>query len=124
MQNWCLTSQKVIPVGGDQLVRIRLDAAKGLCAGAHTKQDKLELFSPILEEFFHVTQDYLHKLCKKFLHLDHPREEGSLAFYKAQISRTNANGNVKARFQAHEEFVRLVMECLLMELRNPTTEQL
>lgn len=54
---------ETIPIGGDQLVRVRLDAAKGLCAGAHTKQDRLEVFNPVLEEFFHVTQDYVHVSC-------------------------------------------------------------
>ena len=56
----------IIPLGGDQLVRIRSTGAKDLRAGAHTRDERLEPISPELEELFHVTQDFLEVLRRSY----------------------------------------------------------
>lgn len=48
-----------ITLGGDQLVRVRMSGAKDLLAGAHTAAERMEIFDPVVEELFHVEQDYL-----------------------------------------------------------------
>lgn len=47
-----------IILGGDQLVRVRMSGAKDL-AGAHTAVERMEIFDPVIEELFHVEQDFL-----------------------------------------------------------------
>ncbi len=47
------------PLGGDQLTRVCFDSAKNLRAGAHTRDERLEHLSPVIEELFHVEQDLL-----------------------------------------------------------------
>ncbi|XP_033730974.1 uncharacterized protein LOC117320505 [Pecten maximus] len=94
-----------IPVGGDQLTRVRLQGAKGLRAGARTAEQRFERLYPMVVEMFHVLQDFLEKLCKKFLNLSKGRDAGTLANMKCQIQRSNVNGKVKSRFKAHEDFV-------------------
>ena len=51
--------QATIPLGGDQLVRIRVSGARDLRAGAHTKEERLETIFPEIVEFFHVQQDFM-----------------------------------------------------------------
>lgn len=48
-----------IPVGGDQLTRVRLQGAKLLLAGSHTSEEGLENLSPMIIELFHTMQDFL-----------------------------------------------------------------
>ena len=48
-----------IPLGGDQLVRVRMQGSKGLRKGSHTRDQRLELLNPVMEELFHVAQDFL-----------------------------------------------------------------
>lgn len=48
-----------IILGGDQLVRVRMSGAKDLLAGAHTAVERMEIFDPVIEELFHVEQDFL-----------------------------------------------------------------
>ena len=48
-----------IPLGGDQLVRVRTTGARDLMAGAHTRDEKLEPLFPEMTEFFHIMQDFL-----------------------------------------------------------------
>ena len=50
---------ETIPLGGDQLVRVRFDGAIGLRDGAHTPRERFEHFKPVVTEFFHVGQDFL-----------------------------------------------------------------
>ncbi|XP_069125349.1 uncharacterized protein [Argopecten irradians] len=103
-----------IPIGGDQLTRCRLQGAKSLRAGAHTQQERFEQLYPIIIELFHTLQDFLEKLCKKFLKMDHSRNVATLAHLKLVIQRTNVNGQVKARFKAHEDFVTLAGEAYFL----------
>lgn len=48
-----------VTLGGDQLVRVRMSGAKDLLAGAYTAAERMEIFDPVVEELFHVEQDYL-----------------------------------------------------------------
>ncbi|XP_052089483.1 uncharacterized protein LOC127726061 isoform X3 [Mytilus californianus] len=88
-----------IPVGGDQLTRVRFQGAKTLRAGAHTKQERFDQLYPIVIELFHTLQDFLEKLCKRFLKLGNSRDQGTLANLKILIQRSNVNGKVKSRFK-------------------------
>jgi hypothetical protein len=48
-----------VTVGGDQLTRVRFDAARHLRSGSHLSLEKLEHLAPVVEEFFHIQQDLL-----------------------------------------------------------------
>ena len=48
-----------VPVGGDQLTRVRLQGAKALRAGALTPEDRFEHLEPVIVEMFHTQQDLL-----------------------------------------------------------------
>lgn len=48
-----------VPVGGDQLTRVRFQGAKSLCAGCHTYQERFEQLHPMIIELFHTLQDFL-----------------------------------------------------------------
>ncbi|KAH3815947.1 hypothetical protein DPMN_144486 [Dreissena polymorpha] len=50
----------MVPVGGDQLTRVRLDGAKSLRLGAHTKEERFENLCPVVVEMFHMQMDFLH----------------------------------------------------------------
>ena len=47
-----------VPVGGDQLTRVRLDGAKALILGAHTPQERLDGLFPVIVELFHTQMDF------------------------------------------------------------------
>ena len=40
-------------------MRVRMSGAKDLRAGARNRPQKFDMFSPIIEELFHVEQDFL-----------------------------------------------------------------
>ena len=48
-----------IPVGGDQLTRVRLDGAKNLRIGAHTAEERFDNLYPVIVELFHTQMDFL-----------------------------------------------------------------
>ncbi|XP_021372556.1 uncharacterized protein LOC110462743 [Mizuhopecten yessoensis] len=52
----------LVPVGGDQLTRVRLQSAGTLRAGAHTAQERLEHLQPVICEMFHTLQDFIEIL--------------------------------------------------------------
>ncbi|XP_062567378.1 uncharacterized protein LOC134229640 isoform X2 [Saccostrea cucullata] len=93
-----------------------MSGAKDLLAGAHTATERMEIFDPVIEELFHVEQDFLEKMFKRFYSTKTSRQEGSLAFFKCQLRRTNVNGQVKGGFQAHSDFLHTVGEALLIQL--------
>lgn len=51
--------QLQIPVGGDQLTRVRLDGAKTLRMGAHTRTERFDNLFPVVVEMFHMQMDFL-----------------------------------------------------------------
>lgn len=40
-------------------MRVRMSGAKDLLAGSHSAVERVEHFSPIIEELFHIEQDFL-----------------------------------------------------------------
>jgi len=48
-----------VPVGGDQLTRVRLQGAKALRDGSLASTDRLEHLNPVIVEMFHTLQDFL-----------------------------------------------------------------
>lgn len=48
-----------VPVGGDQLTRVRLQGAKFLRAGCHTATERLEILYPVVVKLFHTVMDFL-----------------------------------------------------------------
>ncbi len=56
------------------------------------------------------------KMVKNLYKPNSARSVGSLPYYKVQLERTNVNGQVKGRFQAHEDFVHTVGTSLLLRL--------
>ena len=51
-----------IPVGGDQLTRVRLHGAKTLRLGSHTRDERFDCLHPIIIELFHTLMDFLEVL--------------------------------------------------------------
>lgn len=94
-----------VPVGGDQMTRIRLQGAKSLRAGAHKQSERFDHLDPIIIELFHTLQDFLEKLCQKYLDFNRSRDPGTLSNLKILIQRVNVNGKVKCRYKAHEDFI-------------------
>lgn len=105
----------MIPVGGDQLTRVRLDGAKNLRLGAHTPEERFDNLCPVIVEMFHTQMDFLEKTMKKFFKKSSGRDVGTLYHLKTLIQRTSVNGNVKSRFKAHEEFALLVGKAYILE---------
>lgn len=85
-----------------------MSGAKDLLAGAHTAAERMEIFDPVVEELFHVEQDYLEKLFKRFFSTS--QQEGSLALSKCQLRKTNLNDQVKGEFQAHTTIYAILMK--------------
>lgn len=87
-------------------------------AGAHSRSDRLEQFSPVIEELFHIEQDLLEKIVNHFFSSKSSREVGTLANYKAVLHRTNVNGQVKSTngFEPHKDFVHTVARAMVVEL--------
>ena len=59
---------------------------------------------------------FLQKMVKKLYNSKGGREIGSLANYKIMLKRTNVNGQVKGRYQSHEDFVQTVGTGLILGL--------
>ncbi|XP_046584327.1 LOW QUALITY PROTEIN: uncharacterized protein LOC124291387 [Haliotis rubra] len=104
-----------VPVGGDQLTRVRLQR-KALREGTHTMQSRFDQLEPVIVEMFHTLQDFLEKLCKKFLKFDKGMDKGTLGHLKLVIQRSNVNGKVKVLFKAHEQFVAVVGTSYFLQL--------
>ncbi|KAL4230439.1 hypothetical protein ACF0H5_010821 [Mactra antiquata] len=104
-----------IPIGGDQLTRVRLDGAKTLRLGAHTTQEKFDNLYPVIIEMFHTQMDFLEKTVKKFMKTPNGRDQGTLSNMKILIQRSSVNGNVKSRFEAHHEFIQLCGTAYVLE---------
>lgn len=48
-----------VPVGGDQLTRVRFEGAKALRDGCLTVQERFDQLNPIIIELFHTLQDFI-----------------------------------------------------------------
>lgn len=55
----------LVPVGGDQLTRVRLQSSRTLRAGAHTAHERLEHVQPVICEMFHTLQDFIEVIQNK-----------------------------------------------------------
>ena len=55
----CKLEKLKVPVGGDQLTKVRLQGAKALRAGALTDEDRFDHLHPVIVEMFHTLQDLL-----------------------------------------------------------------
>jgi hypothetical protein len=99
-----------VTLGGDQQVRVNMDSAKMLRAGTHSPAERLQQFSPIVIEFFHVQQDLLEKIFKTFYVNNSSRYEGTLSNLKAELHRTNVNCAVKSNsaYKPHKDFGLLI----------------
>ncbi|KAK3106929.1 hypothetical protein FSP39_003265 [Pinctada imbricata] len=51
--------QLLVPIGGGQLTRVRLQGAKSLMQGAHDPQERFDMLSPCIIELFHTMQDFV-----------------------------------------------------------------
>ncbi|KAH3832248.1 hypothetical protein DPMN_105529 [Dreissena polymorpha] len=60
-------------------------------AGTRTRNDRLEQFTPVIEELCHVQQDLLEKIFKTYYKTETAREACSLANYRPVLHRTNVN---------------------------------
>lgn len=96
-----------IPIGGDQLTRVRLDGAKNLRIGAHTPEERFDNLYPVIVEMFHTQMDFLEKTIKKFFKRSSGRDMGTLFHLKTVLQRTSVNGNVKSRFKLLSRLNRL-----------------
>lgn len=94
-----------VPVGGDQLTRVRLQSAKALQDGALTSTERLDHLDPMIMEMFHTLMDLLEKMYKRFFNLSSGRDKGTIYHMKVLVQRSNVNGKVKSRFEAHEDFI-------------------
>ncbi|OWF51396.1 hypothetical protein KP79_PYT24309 [Mizuhopecten yessoensis] len=101
----CDLDKLKVPVGGDQLTRVRLQGAKAVQDGALTAVDRLEHLEPIIVELFHTLQDLLEKLYKRFYKTTSGRDKGTLFNLKVAIERSNIHGKVKGRFEV-TDFMR------------------
>ncbi|XP_052675768.1 uncharacterized protein LOC128157314 [Crassostrea angulata] len=104
-----------VPVGGDQLTRVRLQEAKNIRSLAVTPERRYDDLHPIVCEMWHSKQDFLEKCYKKFFGEKHSSSQGTLAHFKTILHRTDVNGKVKGRFKPHFELLMLVGECMVQE---------
>ena len=58
-----------IPLGGDQLTRVTFDSARVLRSGTHSRTERFDQLSPVIEKLFHVQQDLL-EVCEWYLYSD------------------------------------------------------
>ncbi|OWF53878.1 hypothetical protein KP79_PYT00398 [Mizuhopecten yessoensis] len=52
-----------VPIGGDQLTRVRFDGARCLKMGAHTAEERFANLEPMIVQLFHVLMDFLEVPC-------------------------------------------------------------
>ncbi|XP_048250775.1 uncharacterized protein LOC124126864 [Haliotis rufescens] len=81
-----------LPVGGDQLTRVRLEGAKSLRALFPTPAKRFDDLGPFVIEWWHNKQDFLEKAYKALFSPRSIRQPGTLYFYKAKFNMTDVNG--------------------------------
>ncbi|XP_048247701.1 uncharacterized protein LOC124126862 isoform X1 [Haliotis rufescens] len=104
-----------VPVGGDQLTRVRLEGAKSLRALSPTPAKRFDDLGPFVIEWWHNKQDFLEKAYKALFSPRSIRQPGTLYFYKAKFNMTNVNGNVKRNFQSHHDLLVHVGKAVIVE---------
>lgn len=102
-----------VPVGGDQLTRVRLQEAKNIRCLSVTPERRLDDLHPIVCEMWHNKQDFLEK-CFKALYKT-SNTPPTLAYFKTLLQRSNVNGKVKGRFQPHFDLLMTVGEGMITE---------
>ncbi|XP_060578320.1 uncharacterized protein LOC132735396 [Ruditapes philippinarum] len=104
-----------VPVGGDQLTRVRLEEAKNLRTLATTPKKRFEDLHPFVIELWHTKQDFLEKCYKELYSTKTLRQPGTLYHYKSKLQRTDVNGKVKGAFKSHHDFIMLVGKRMVTE---------
>ncbi|KAL5017472.1 hypothetical protein ScPMuIL_007061 [Solemya velum] len=102
-----------VPLGGDQLTRVRLQEARNLRTLSVTPEKRFDDLNPIVCEMWHCKQDFLEKCSKTLYKADNA--PGTLNFFKTILHRTNVNGQVKGHFQSHYDLLMAVGEDLVKE---------
>ncbi|KAL5016965.1 hypothetical protein ScPMuIL_006554 [Solemya velum] len=102
-----------VPLGGDQLTRVRLQEARNLRTLSVTPEKRFDDLNPIVCEMWHCEQDFLEKCYKTLYKADNA--SGTLNFFKTILHRTNVNGQVKGHFQSHYDLLMAVGEGLVKE---------
>ncbi|KAK6175941.1 hypothetical protein SNE40_014314 [Patella caerulea] len=102
-----------VPVGGDQLTRVRLQEAKNLRTLSVSPEKKFDDLSPIVCEMWHSKQDFLEKCYKALYKVENT--PGTLHYFKTILHRNDVNGKVKGRFKPHHELLVAVGEGMIRE---------
>jgi hypothetical protein len=50
----------------------------------------------------------LQKIYKNFYKVETSRKQGTLAFFKGRLQRTNVNGQVKTAYEANKDFACMI----------------
>ncbi|XP_052098920.1 uncharacterized protein LOC127733644 [Mytilus californianus] len=110
-----LTKYNIV-VGGDQLTRVHLEGSKHLLLQALNPVNRFEHLNPVICEFWHLKQDFLEKLYKHQLYITKTlREQGTLAYFRTLLRRTDVNGKIKSNFQGHANLIKIVVKRLIVE---------
>lgn len=104
-----------VPVGGDQLTRVRFEESKNLRTLATTPAKRFEDLHPFVIELWHTKQDYLEKCYKELYSVKTLRQPGTLYNIKCKLQRTDVNGKVKGAFKSHNDFLLLVGKSMIVE---------
>lgn len=111
--NTDILRQVKVPIGGDQLTRVRLQESKNLRTLSVSPERRFDDLHPIVFEMWHNKQDFLEK-CFKTLYKPE-NSPGTLHHFKTILHRSDVNGKVKGRFKPHHNLLIAVGEGLLTE---------
>ncbi|XP_069124032.1 uncharacterized protein [Argopecten irradians] len=111
--NTDILRQVKVPIGGDQLTRVRLQESKNLRTLSVSPERRFDDLHPIVFEMWHNKQDFLEK-CFKTLYKPE-NSPGTLHHFKTILHRSDVNGKVKGRFEPHHNLLIAVGEGLLTE---------
>ncbi|KAK3099684.1 hypothetical protein FSP39_007984 [Pinctada imbricata] len=105
---------KVI-TGGDQLTRVRLEGAKDLKRLSTTPVGRLEHIHPLVCELWHLKQDLLEKLFKRFYNKASSAQPCTLSFFKIILKKSDVSLKVKSNFRAHFDFLTMIVKEMIRE---------
>ncbi|KAK3083045.1 hypothetical protein FSP39_012508 [Pinctada imbricata] len=92
-----------------------MEGAKDLKRLSLTPQARLEHLDPIVCELWHLKQDLLEKLFKRFFDKKSSSEPGTLSHLKTILKKSDVNGKVKSNFRAHSDFINLIITEMIVE---------